>query len=341
VRKKKLTIHPIHPSTPPQKNKPLIHTGGAPAVGKTQLCMQLCMDVQIPPAFGGVGGQAVYIGAGGRGEKRREGRKDPSEEKERRPSSHIKTTLSQPTIPTKTDTEGSLVPERAADLAASLARHLARLAGRADAATPDGAAKVAAAARCTPEALLAGVTVLRARDVAEQVGAAAGLAALVESNPAVKLVVLDSVAFHVRAGVGGGGGGGDSGGSRGAAGRAAALAATAAALSTLARSRGIAVVLTNQVTTRLGGGGGGGGEGGGGGASGVTPPPSRLVPALGPAWAHVPSTRVLLHWGAGGRRLATLVKSPSLPGGCAEYEVTPDGVRGVSGGGGGKRARGE
>jgi hypothetical protein len=38
-------------------------TGGAPAIGKTQLCMQMCMDVQIPASFGGVGGAAVYIGA--------------------------------------------------------------------------------------------------------------------------------------------------------------------------------------------------------------------------------------------------------------------------------------
>nr|XP_046253216.1 DNA repair protein RAD51 homolog 3 [Scatophagus argus] len=34
---------------------------GAPGVGKTQLCLQLAVDVQVPPCFGGIGGQVVYI----------------------------------------------------------------------------------------------------------------------------------------------------------------------------------------------------------------------------------------------------------------------------------------
>ncbi|XP_069917086.1 DNA repair protein RAD51 homolog 3 isoform X18 [Oryctolagus cuniculus] len=34
---------------------------GAPGVGKTQLCMQLAVDVQIPECFGGVAGEAVFI----------------------------------------------------------------------------------------------------------------------------------------------------------------------------------------------------------------------------------------------------------------------------------------
>lgn len=34
---------------------------GAPGVGKTQLCLQLCIDVQIPECFGGLGGQAVFV----------------------------------------------------------------------------------------------------------------------------------------------------------------------------------------------------------------------------------------------------------------------------------------
>ena len=35
--------------------------GGSPGVGKTQLCMQLALDVQIPPELGGVAGEALYI----------------------------------------------------------------------------------------------------------------------------------------------------------------------------------------------------------------------------------------------------------------------------------------
>uniref|UniRef100_A0A4W5P0X4 DNA repair protein RAD51 homolog 3 n=1 Tax=Hucho hucho TaxID=62062 RepID=A0A4W5P0X4_9TELE len=33
----------------------------APGVGKTQLCIQLAVDVQIPMCFGGLGGKALYI----------------------------------------------------------------------------------------------------------------------------------------------------------------------------------------------------------------------------------------------------------------------------------------
>lgn len=35
---------------------------GVPGVGKTQMGIQLAVDVQIPAAFGGVEGKAVYIG---------------------------------------------------------------------------------------------------------------------------------------------------------------------------------------------------------------------------------------------------------------------------------------
>jgi RAD51-like protein 2 len=34
---------------------------GLPGVGKTQLCMQLCVDARLPISFGGVAGEAVYI----------------------------------------------------------------------------------------------------------------------------------------------------------------------------------------------------------------------------------------------------------------------------------------
>ena len=34
---------------------------GVPGVGKTQLGIQLAVDVQIPVVFGGLGGKAVYI----------------------------------------------------------------------------------------------------------------------------------------------------------------------------------------------------------------------------------------------------------------------------------------
>jgi len=34
---------------------------GLCATGKTQICMQLCLNAQVPRVFGGVEGQALYI----------------------------------------------------------------------------------------------------------------------------------------------------------------------------------------------------------------------------------------------------------------------------------------
>lgn len=201
------------------------------------------------------------------------------------------------------DTEGSILPERGAALAAALTAHLTRLAAR----DPGNEAKRAAAPALGD--VLARVRVLRARDAAALDAALASLPALCDRYPTTKLVAIDSIAFHARAA-----------GRGGAPARARALAAAAARLASLARERDIAVVVTNQVTTRVGGGGGGGGA--------ATDAAARLVPALGPAWAHAPTTRVLLHWRAGAR-VASLVKSPSLPASRAEFTVTADGVRGA------------
>ncbi|KAI8900544.1 P-loop containing nucleoside triphosphate hydrolase protein [Globomyces pollinis-pini] len=39
----------------------VIELCGMPGIGKTQLCMQLCANVQLPKNFGGVEGSAIYI----------------------------------------------------------------------------------------------------------------------------------------------------------------------------------------------------------------------------------------------------------------------------------------
>ena len=37
---------------------------GQAGSGKTQLCLQLCANVQLPPLIGGLGGKVVYIDTG-------------------------------------------------------------------------------------------------------------------------------------------------------------------------------------------------------------------------------------------------------------------------------------
>jgi hypothetical protein len=72
----------------------------------------------------------------------------------------------------------------------------------------------------------------------------------------------------------------------------------------------LAVVLINQITTKIGEGPGSS---------------SFLAPALGETWAHACTNRAMLYW-QDGQRFARLYKSPSLPFNTASYVVTQDGV---------------
>lgn len=134
--------------------------------------------------------------------------------------------------------------------------------------------------------------------------------------------------------------------------RARNLQSVAAQLHRVAAAYNVAVVVINQMTTKLDGAesasldgaladgtlaacvprGGRGDTTSGGGSR------TRLVPALGEAWAHACTNRVLLGWapvaggGGGFSRMAQLVKSPSRAPGFAAYAVTADGIRSTKAG---------
>jgi len=274
--------------------------------------MQAAVDATLPAGFGGVDGHAVYI-----------------------------------------DTEGSFAPDRCAQMAGALHRHVRGMASRQ---TRQGADTEAAA--LTPDAQMARIHVIRCTSLAEQIGAVLALPSVIGALeapppsssssssasaggpsaspcPRVRLVVVDSIAFHYR---------GDAS-SADAGQRSRQLAAQAQALHALASERDLAVVVVNHVTTRLGSGGAGGaapfGAGGGGAAAAVASAAmsgsaggghdalgggSRLVPALGDSWAHACTNRLLLYW-AGRTRVARLAKSPSRPLGATAFAVTAEGIR--------------
>ncbi|CAM9382749.1 unnamed protein product, partial [Ectocarpus fasciculatus] len=232
---------------------------GPPGVGKTQLGMQLALDVQIPELFRGRGGTAIYL-----------------------------------------DTEGSFMPERAANMAGALERHIkgiARAAGGDEAAQ---AARASAAAQFSQEGLLRGIQVFRAHDLTEQMAIIYHFPAFVQAHPSVKLIVIDSVAFHFRQDMN-------------TATRGRVLSGLAQSLNELAFRHGLAVVVMNHVTTRVD----------------HDSRTSQLVPALGEHWSHCVTNRLFLRW-EGGDRVATLTKSPTHPPGQAVFLVTADGVRGPS-----------
>ena len=222
---------------------------GVPGVGKTQLSMQLAINVQLAACFNGAAGEAIYI-----------------------------------------DTEGSFTAERCAQMAEAFCLHLRKIANKEE--------RKAAAAATTKESLLSHIHLFRARDHVEQLAIVDALPAFLDAHPSVRLIVIDSITFHFRQDF------------ADMAARTRQLAQMAQSLMALAGERQLAIVLMNQVTTKVAAGGGS----------------TRLVPALGDSWAHAATSRVILYW-QGGVRNAFIYKSPSQPAAAAEYGVTADGVR--------------
>ncbi|XP_037628645.1 DNA repair protein RAD51 homolog 3 [Sebastes umbrosus] len=222
---------------------------GAPGVGKTQLCLQLAVDVQVPQCFGGVGGQAVYI-----------------------------------------DTEGSFQLQRVVDIATAVVQHCSLL-------IEDEEQRVAMTT-FTVESILSNMFLVRCHDYVELLAELHLLPDFLSDHPKVRLLVIDSVAFPFRQHF-------DE-----LSQRTRLLNGLAQQLIAMATSHSIAVMITNQMTTRLQGG------------------QSQLVPALGESWGHAPTIRLLLHW-AGSRRLADIFKSPDHRGATVQYQITSEGFRDV------------
>eukprot|EP00048_Salpingoeca_helianthica_P018826 m.243227 g.243227 ORF g.243227 m.243227 type:complete len:358 (-) comp27182_c0_seq1:21-1094(-) len=226
---------------------------GPPGIGKTQLGIQLAVDVQIPQCFSGVEGEAIYI-----------------------------------------DTEGSFVAERARDIAAGVLQHLQTVS-----AQPNNAEHAQACAELSLAGMLSRIHLFRAHTHHELIALSFLLEDFCKEHPNVRLVVVDSIAFHFRQEF------------ASMALRSRLLHGIAQTLIRLAVSHNLAVVLTNQMTTKLGGESRG-----------------QLVPALGESWGHMCTNRIVLSWQRG-VRCATLAKSPTLPETTINYDVTPAGIRDV------------
>jgi RAD51-like protein 2 len=228
---------------------------GVPGIGKTQMGMQLSINVQLPQPFNGLAGEAIYI-----------------------------------------DTEGSFMPERCFQMATAFCSHLIKIAkhrGDFD--------RIQAAASEHADNILKRIHFFRAKDYVEQLAIVSILSQYLDSHPSVRLVVVDSVAFHFRQDF------------EDLGARARILGQMSQIFMELASKRQIAVVLMNQVTTRIGGNQQGA---------------SQLVPALGDSWGHAATNRIILFW-RDGQRNALVHKSPTLPRVAAQYAVTEEGIRGM------------
>jgi RAD51-like protein 2 len=230
---------------------------GLPGVGKTQLCMQLCVDARLPTAFGGVQGDAVYL-----------------------------------------DTEGSFSPERCFTMAKALVEHIHGTVKRRNQALP-------IPDWFRAENILAGIHVYRVHDEASQTATIYALPAFLkqraEMGSPVRLVIVDSIAFHYRC----------TPTSSDYMARTRSLTNIAAFLADLATQFDVAVVCINQMTTK------------------VENDSSKLVPALGESWGHATTTRILLSQAGqdSSIRRCTLVKSPHKAAGSALYQIREAGIR--------------
>ncbi|CBJ28124.1 rad51 homolog C [Ectocarpus siliculosus] len=193
------------------------------------------------------------------------------------------------------DTEGSLTVERLSQLCSAVVEHLQKIArNKRKQGVPDLESAVP-----TQEAFLGGIHVWRLHDHAEQLAAVRTLPEFLVAHPEVKLVVMDSVAFHFRHAF------------QDMSVRTRMLSRMAQQLNEVAQAHSLAVVLVNQMTTKVMTGHRG---------------ESSLVPALGESWAHAATNRLLLLW-KGQERFAELLKSPRLRRKTVPFSVVGVGIR--------------
>lgn len=140
---------------------------GNPGGGKTQLAIQLSVDARLPTEYGGVAGETVYI-----------------------------------------DTEGSFSPERCLTMAQALVDHVRKSAERKRRQINEST-NTNLARHCPPipnwfepETIMKGIHMYRAHDEAAQTAIITALPAFLreraQNGCPVKLLVVDSIAFHYR-----------------------------------------------------------------------------------------------------------------------------------------------
>jgi RAD51-like protein 2 len=133
---------------------------GEPGTGKTQMGMQIAVDARIPVEYGGVAGEAVYI-----------------------------------------DTEGSFAPDRCWSMAQALVNHIQSCAARKKRASKNCSSSNLPS-WFTVECILDGIHVFRCHDEAAQTATIMALPTFLQAREKlgtpIKLIVVDSIAFHFR-----------------------------------------------------------------------------------------------------------------------------------------------
>jgi len=202
--------------------------------GKTQICDQLSVNVQLPYEKGGLNGKAVYI-----------------------------------------DTEGTFRWERIENMAKALS--------------------------LDPDVVESNIYYMRAINSDHQIAIVDDLQELINKDPSIKLVIVDSVTSHFRA---------EYPGRENLAARQQKLNKHLHQLVRLAEMYNLAVVVTNQVMAR---------------PDVFYGDPTTAVG--GHVLAHTPGVRVQLRKSKGNKRIARVVDAPHLPEGEVVFVITEEGIR--------------
>jgi len=212
------------------------------------------------------------------------------------------------------DTEGSFVAARALEIAEALCRHMRKLAADEP---PDSPIYQAAHAH-NPRLVLSKIHVYRVFDHVEQASVIEALPAFLQAHPDIRVVIIDSVAFHLRR-------------ISSPLQRTKALSRMSERLQELASKFDLAVLLVNQVTRRVVQANESAANAATNAANGidensVVGSEGYLMPALGDNWGHMLRHRIILKW-QGAVRVATVLKSPTLGQIDVPFRVIRDGVR--------------
>ncbi|KAL4223700.1 DNA repair protein rad51c [Mactra antiquata] len=195
------------------------------------------------------------------------------------------------------ETDGGLVLERLTDIVAATVKHCRHIASRDS--DPDIQNIVSSMA---VDKMLAGIHVYSCHDNSQLLGTVELLPEFLKENRKIKVVIIDSVAFHFRHDF------------DDMSLRTRVLTNLAQTLIRISKTFDVAVVVTNQMTTRVHQGADKG---------------SHIVPCLGESWGHACTCRVILQHENGSRRM-WLYKSSSQPQSYTPFQITKEGIRDVA-----------
>ena len=202
------------------------------------------------------------------------------------------------------DTEGGLTAERVTEVAEGTARRLsAEVTGQE--------ARRGLEAHLATNAVLSRIHCYRVHDYVELVALLNVMEDFLAAHPKVKLVVVDAISSHFRADF------------TDLTLRTRLLGGLAQQLTGLAERFQLAVVLMNQMTTKITGQAEAMTSGTTTGADN-----SVVIPALGDSWGHACTNRLILYW-QDGQRNAQLFKSPANQERVVRFQITKDGIQDV------------